>query len=84
MSYIVMAPAKSETDDMKDSIFDELEHVFDKFPKYPKYHMKVLLGDFIAKVCRKPSSNQQLVARFYMKLIIIMELEYYTSPHPKI
>jgi hypothetical protein len=27
-----------------------MEHVFDKFPKY---HMKILLGDFNAKVGRK-------------------------------
>jgi hypothetical protein len=50
MSYIVIAPTEDETDDIKDSFFEELEHVFDKFPKY---HMKVLLGDFSAKVCRK-------------------------------
>jgi hypothetical protein len=33
--------------DVKDSFYEELEHVFDKFPKY---HMKILLGDFNAKV----------------------------------
>jgi hypothetical protein len=37
-------------DDMKDSFYKELEHVFDKFPKY---HKKILLGDFSTKVCRK-------------------------------
>jgi hypothetical protein len=40
---------------VKDSFYEELEHVFDKFPKY---HMKILLGDFNAKVGRKTFSNQ--------------------------
>jgi hypothetical protein len=35
---------------VKDSFYKELEHVFDKFPKY---HMKILLGDFKAKVGRE-------------------------------
>jgi hypothetical protein len=34
-------------DDIKDRFYEELEHVFDKFPKY---HLKILLGDFNAKV----------------------------------
>jgi hypothetical protein len=32
---------------VKDSLYEELERVFDKFPKY---HMKILSGDFNAKV----------------------------------
>jgi hypothetical protein len=35
---------------VKDSFYEELERVFDKFPKY---HMKILLGDFSAKVGRE-------------------------------
>jgi hypothetical protein len=35
---------------VKDSFYEELELVFDKFPKY---HMKILLGDFNAKVGRE-------------------------------
>jgi hypothetical protein len=35
---------------VKDSFYEELERVFDKFPKY---HMKILLGDFNAKVDRE-------------------------------
>jgi hypothetical protein len=47
---------------VKDSFYEELERVFDKFPKY---HMKILLGDFSAKVGRedifKPTiSNESL------------------------
>jgi hypothetical protein len=32
---------------VKDSFYEELERVFDRFPKY---HMKIVLGDFNAKV----------------------------------
>jgi hypothetical protein len=35
---------------VKDSFYEELECVFDKFPKY---HMKILLGDFNAKVSKE-------------------------------
>jgi hypothetical protein len=37
-------------DDSKDSFYEELEEVFDHFPKY---HMKILFGDFNAKVGRE-------------------------------
>jgi hypothetical protein len=46
----VHAPTEDKTDDVKDSSYEELERVFDKFPKY---HMKILLGDFNAKVDRE-------------------------------
>jgi hypothetical protein len=63
MSYIILrgrwchvivlnvhALIEDKTDDVKDSFYKELEHVFDKFPKY---YMKILLGDFNAKVGRQ-------------------------------
>jgi hypothetical protein len=43
----IHAPTEDKTDDVKDSFYEELEGGFDKFPKY---HMKILLGDFNAKV----------------------------------
>jgi hypothetical protein len=46
----VHAPTEDKTDDVKDSFYEEVESVFDKFPKY---HMKSLLGDFNAKVGRE-------------------------------
>jgi len=59
MSYIVIrgcwynisvlkthAPSEEKSDDSKDSFYEELEQVFYHFPKY---HMKILLGDFNAK-----------------------------------
>jgi hypothetical protein len=46
----VHASTKDKTDDVKGSFYEELERLFDKFPKY---HMKILLGDFNAKVGRE-------------------------------
>jgi exonuclease III len=39
---------------MKDSFYEELERVFDNFHKY---HMKIFLGDFNAKVDREDISK---------------------------
>jgi hypothetical protein len=45
---------------MKDIFYEELERVFDK---YPKYHKKVLLGNFNAKLGRedifKPTTENE-------------------------
>ncbi|PNF16047.1 hypothetical protein B7P43_G04596 [Cryptotermes secundus] len=46
----VHAPTEDKIDDIKDGFYEELEHVVDKSPKYP---MKILLGDFNAKVGRE-------------------------------
>jgi hypothetical protein len=59
MSYIILrghwfhiivlnvhASTEDKSDDVKDSFYVELEHIFNKF----KYHMKILLGDFNAKI----------------------------------
>jgi len=46
----VHAPSEEKSDESKDSLYEELEQVFDHFPKY---HMKMLLGDFNAKVGRE-------------------------------
>jgi hypothetical protein len=63
MSYIILkgrwcdiivlnayAPTEDKDDDIKDSFYEELEQVFDRFPRY---HMKIFLGDFNAKVGRE-------------------------------
>jgi hypothetical protein len=59
MSYIILrgcwcdivpnvhAPTEDKIDDVKDRFYEELECVFNKFPKC---HMKIFLGDFSAKV----------------------------------
>jgi len=46
----VHAPSEDKCDDSKDSFYEELEQVFDHFPRY---HTKILLGDFNAKVGRE-------------------------------
>jgi hypothetical protein len=46
----VHAPTEDKTEDVKDSFCEESERVFDKFPKY---HMKILLGDSNAKIGRE-------------------------------
>jgi len=45
----VHAPSEEKSDDSKDSFYEELEQVFDHFRKY---HTKILLGVFDAKVGR--------------------------------
>jgi hypothetical protein len=47
--FNVHAPTEDKCDDAKDSFYEELG-VFDQFPKY---HMKILSGDFSAKVGRE-------------------------------
>jgi hypothetical protein len=62
MSYIVLtshwcniiipnehARTEEKSDDSKDSFYEELEEVFDHFPKN---HIKILLGDFTVKLGR--------------------------------
>jgi len=43
----VYASTEDKSDDMKDIFYNKLQHVFDQFPKY---HTKILSGDFNAKV----------------------------------
>ena len=63
MSYIVLrgrwcniivlnvhATSEEKSDNSKDGFYEELEQVFDHFPKYD---IKILLGDFNAKVGRE-------------------------------
>jgi hypothetical protein len=50
----VHGPTEDKTDGMKDSFYGELERVFNKFPTC---HMKILLGDFNAKVGRADIFN---------------------------
>jgi hypothetical protein len=67
------APTEEKGDDSKNSFYEELEGVFYHFPKY---HMKILLGDFNAKVGRERLlSNQLLGMRVYLRIVMIMVLE---------
>jgi hypothetical protein len=46
----VRAPAEDKIEDVKDRSYEELESVLDKFPKY---HTKIMLGDFNSEVGRE-------------------------------
>jgi len=48
------APSEKKSDDSKDSCCNELEQVSDHFPKY---RMKILLGDLNAKLGRENIFN---------------------------
>jgi len=50
----VHVPSEEKVDDSKDSFYEELEQVFDLLPKYC---MKILLRDFIAKWRERTFSN---------------------------
>jgi hypothetical protein len=43
----VHAPSELKSDNLKYSFYEELEQIFDN---YPKYHIKILYGDFNAKL----------------------------------
>jgi exonuclease III len=68
----VHAPTEGKTDDVKDSFYEELERIFDKFPKY---HMKILIGDFNVKVDRENIFKPTIGKESYMKLVMIMKIE---------
>jgi hypothetical protein len=85
MSYIILrgrwcniivlnlhVPCEDKGVDVKDSFFEELGRVFDQFPRYD---MKIILGDFNAKVGREISSNQRSETRVHRKLVMTMGLE---------
>jgi len=67
-----MHQVRKKSDKSKDSFYEELEQVFDHFPKY---HMKMLLGDFNAKVAERIFSSQQLDRRVSIRIVMIMGLE---------
>jgi hypothetical protein len=64
----IHAPTEDKTDDVKDSFYEEVERVFDKFPKF---HTKILVGDFNATISREVTFKLTV----YTKLVMIMELE---------
>jgi hypothetical protein len=58
----VLAPSEEKSNDSEDGFYDESEQVFDHLPKY---HMKILLRDFNAKlgredICKPTIGNESL------------------------
>jgi hypothetical protein len=85
MSYIILrgcwcniivvnvhAPCEDTSDDTMDSFCEELGHVFDQFPRY---NMKILLGDFNAKVDKEDIFKPTIGNTSSTKLVMIMESE---------
>jgi hypothetical protein len=68
----VHAPCEDKGDGVKGSFCEELGRVCDQFPRYD---MKILLGEFNAKVGRENIFKPQSETRVYMKLVVTMELE---------
>jgi NAD dependent epimerase/dehydratase family enzyme len=64
----IHAPTGDKMDDMNDRFHEELEHIFNKLPEY---HMKILLGDFSAKVCRehifKPTTGNERLRKMELE-----------------
>jgi hypothetical protein len=62
----VHAPSEEKNDDSKDSVYEELEQVFDHFPTD---HMESILGNLNAKVGeREYFSNRQLGMKDYIRI----------------
>jgi hypothetical protein len=66
----VRAPSEEKNYDSNENFYEELGQVFDHFPKY---QMKIVLGDFNAKL--GVISIRQLGMRVYIRIGIMMVLE---------
>jgi hypothetical protein len=64
----VHAPTEDNSDDTKECLYKELERVLDQFPKYD---MKILLGDCNAKVEGQDISKLAIGNESLHKLVII-------------
>ena len=67
----VHATSEEKSDDLKHSFFYELEQVFHHFPKY---RMKILLGDFNANVGRENVFKPKTGNNSYIRIVMIMVL----------
>jgi hypothetical protein len=65
-------PSDDKRDDSKDSFFKQLGQDFYHFPKY---HVKILSGDFNVKLERGIYSNRQLGMRVYIRIVKVLVLE---------
>jgi hypothetical protein len=68
----VYAPCEDKGDNVKDSFYEELGRVVDQFPRYV---MKIILGDLNTKVGRENIFKPTIETRVYMKLVMTMKLE---------
>jgi hypothetical protein len=68
----VHATTEDNIDDVKGNLYEVLERLFDKFAKC---HMKILLGDFSAKVGKEDIFEPTIWNESLHEIIMIMELE---------
>jgi hypothetical protein len=68
----VHALTDDDNGDVKDSFYEELEHVSHKFRKYD---MNILLGGFSAKVRKETFKTDNFELKFTQKKIMLMKLE---------
>jgi exonuclease III len=73
----VHAQTENKINDIKDRFYEELEQVFDQFPRY---HMKILLGDFNAKVDREESIDVsiQYEYKYFQEVEILLKIIIFT------
>jgi len=70
--FNVHAPIEENSEDSKGSVYEKLEQVFNHFPKY---HMKILLGEFNAKLGRGDIFEPTIGMRVYISIVMITVLE---------
>ena len=63
------APSEEESDDSKDSFYEELEQVLDHFSKK---HLKILLGDINANVGRENILKPPLGMKVRIVMILVL------------
>jgi len=68
----VHATSEEKSDESKDSFYEELEQMFDHFPKY---HMEILLGDFNADVGRENIFKPTMDRRVSITIVMVMGLD---------
>jgi len=68
----VHAPSEEKSDDSLDRFYEELEQVSYHFPKY---HMKILSGDFNVTGGKRIFANRKLGMRVYIRIVMIVVLQ---------
>ena len=66
------APSEEKSDDLTDSFYVELQHFFYHFPKY---HAKIIFGDFNEKVGRENIFKLTIGNESLHQIVLIMVLE---------
>jgi hypothetical protein len=68
----VHATSEEKSDDLKEDFYEELQQIFDHFPRH---HMKIVLGDFMQKWAQGIFSNRQFGIRFHIRIVMLLLLQ---------